>query len=62
MEYAPCKECNERVVDCHSKCPKYAVFLIENRKKISDYRRGKKAMLYGGKAVQVKRDRNFQPR
>lgn len=27
---APCKNCPDRDMDCHSKCEKYALFVAEN--------------------------------
>lgn len=34
----PCLDCEEREVGCHSKCPKYKDFLIQNKKRKEDDR------------------------
>lgn len=30
---APCKDCQDRVLGCHSVCEKYKTFLVENEKR-----------------------------
>ena len=30
---APCKDCPDRYPGCHSKCPKYQQFKVENKKR-----------------------------
>jgi len=37
MRHAPCKDCPDRKVDCHSECEKYKQF-SEERKSISRMR------------------------
>ena len=29
----PCKDCGDRMVGCHSTCPKYGEFYIQNEKR-----------------------------
>lgn len=59
MTYMPCKDCTNRTAGCHGKCSKYAVFIIENKKATAMYRRGKKEMIWGGKAPDLCRYRMF---
>lgn len=47
MGYAPCKDCTERHIGCHSECEKYARFCAENEKRKELQRRDKMAAVSG---------------
>ena len=58
MGYAPCKDCTERHVGCHSECEKYARFCAENEKRKELQRRENLTAILAGKSPMVTPCRN----
>jgi hypothetical protein len=55
---APCKDCKDRVLGCHSKCEKYKAFSEENKKTYK--KRALLSSIYGDSPNKQRRQRMYQ--
>ena len=62
---APCKDCPDRTVTCHSECDKYRAYVAwraEYRKKRAEERQSHSASMGMKKAMRIKQQREKQNR